>query len=233
MAPLHHPRESTVSDAYREALYPLGLLAIAAFFLRFLVQWIRSERAGQSVVPALFWQLSLFGNAVMWLHGTIQVQFPVSLLQSQHLVLSWRNLALLRERSSLMRRRGVICLLVASAISTTLVFFLQATHPFSSLVTWCRSPSGIANYPFSILLLGFCGLFISSLRFWVQWLDAERKQTSLLGPSFWWLSLVGTIFASIYFLLILDWINLLGTLFAIIPYARNVRLTKKMKACPP
>lgn len=43
----------------------VGLLGNAAFALRFLVQWIASERAGRSVVPGAFWYLSLFGAAIL------------------------------------------------------------------------------------------------------------------------------------------------------------------------
>ncbi len=43
----------------------VGLLGNAAFALRFLVQWIASERAGRSVVPLAFWHLSLFGAAIL------------------------------------------------------------------------------------------------------------------------------------------------------------------------
>ena len=43
----------------------VGLLGNAAFALRFLVQWIASERAQRSVVPVSFWYLSLVGAAVL------------------------------------------------------------------------------------------------------------------------------------------------------------------------
>jgi lipid-A-disaccharide synthase-like uncharacterized protein len=42
-----------------------GLLGNLVFSCRFLVQWIASERAGASVVPTLFWHLSLVGSLVL------------------------------------------------------------------------------------------------------------------------------------------------------------------------
>ena len=39
-----------------------GLLGQLAFFSRFLVQWIVSERAGRSIMPVTFWYLSLAGS---------------------------------------------------------------------------------------------------------------------------------------------------------------------------
>ena len=47
------------------AWFVLGLLGQAAFFSRFLVQWVASERAGRSTVPPAFWWLSLLGAALL------------------------------------------------------------------------------------------------------------------------------------------------------------------------
>ena len=38
-----------------------GLLAQLVFAMRFIVQWISSERAGRSVVPRAFWYFSISG----------------------------------------------------------------------------------------------------------------------------------------------------------------------------
>ena len=43
----------------------LGLIAQGLFFSRFLVQWMASERAGRSVVPILFWYLSISGATLL------------------------------------------------------------------------------------------------------------------------------------------------------------------------
>jgi lipid-A-disaccharide synthase-like uncharacterized protein len=37
----------------------LGFAAQALFTMRFLVQWIASERAGHSVIPVAFWMFSI------------------------------------------------------------------------------------------------------------------------------------------------------------------------------
>jgi lipid-A-disaccharide synthase-like uncharacterized protein len=43
----------------------IGLAGQTAFFSRFLVQWIASERAGRSYVPLAFWWLSILGSLVL------------------------------------------------------------------------------------------------------------------------------------------------------------------------
>ena len=43
----------------------LGLIGNATFSMRFLVQWIASERQGESVIPVSFWYWSIAGSVLM------------------------------------------------------------------------------------------------------------------------------------------------------------------------
>src|ERR1700722_9828022 len=43
----------------------LGLAAQGLFTMRFLVQWIASERAGRSVIPLAFWWFSIVGGVLL------------------------------------------------------------------------------------------------------------------------------------------------------------------------
>src|ERR1700751_1373224 len=49
-----------------------GLLAQLAFAAHFLVQWIASERAGNSVVPMAFWFFSVGGGLMTLLYGLVK-----------------------------------------------------------------------------------------------------------------------------------------------------------------
>lgn len=77
----------------------IGFLGQALFSLRFLVQWISSERQRRSVVPLAFWYFSLAGGAVL-LSYAIWRQDPVFIVgQGMGLVIYLRNLQFrLRER---------------------------------------------------------------------------------------------------------------------------------------
>lgn len=78
-------------------LYALGFLGQALFTARFLVQWIASERRGQSVVPDAFWHLSLVGGSTLLLYAALRKD-PVFILgQASGLVVYARNLMLLRR----------------------------------------------------------------------------------------------------------------------------------------
>jgi lipid-A-disaccharide synthase-like uncharacterized protein len=47
----------------------LGFFAQGLFTMRFLVQWIASERAGHSVIPMAFWIFSIAGGLLLLLYS--------------------------------------------------------------------------------------------------------------------------------------------------------------------
>lgn len=78
-----------------------GLGGQLLFTARFLVQWLASERAGKSVVPVVFWYLSVGGGLIL-LSYAIYRRDPVFILgQSFGVVIYLRNLWLIHAE-----RRG-------------------------------------------------------------------------------------------------------------------------------
>jgi lipid-A-disaccharide synthase-like uncharacterized protein len=47
----------------------LGFVAQGLFTMRFLVQWIASERAGRSVIPLAFWLFSIGGGLLLLVYA--------------------------------------------------------------------------------------------------------------------------------------------------------------------
>ena len=47
----------------------LGFVAQAFFTMRFVVQWIASERAGKSVIPLAFWWCSIGGGLLLFVYA--------------------------------------------------------------------------------------------------------------------------------------------------------------------
>ena len=47
----------------------LGFLAQGLFTMRFVVQWISSERAGRSVIPVGFWYFSIAGGLLLLVYA--------------------------------------------------------------------------------------------------------------------------------------------------------------------
>lgn len=81
----------------------LGFVAQALFTMRFVVQWLASERAKRSVVPIAFWFFSLGGGALLLVYA-IQRQDPVFIAgQGMGLFIYIRNLWLIAaERKAAM-----------------------------------------------------------------------------------------------------------------------------------
>lgn len=70
----------------------LGLMAQAMFTMRFVVQWIASERARRSVVPVAFWFFSIGGGVLLLVYALYRKD-PVFIAgQSLGLVVYVRNL---------------------------------------------------------------------------------------------------------------------------------------------
>ena len=73
----------------------IGFVGQALFSVRFLLQWIASERKGESVVPVLFWYFSLAGGLTLLAYA-IYKQDPVFILgQSAGAFVYIRNLVLI------------------------------------------------------------------------------------------------------------------------------------------
>lgn len=79
----------------------VGFAAQALFTMRFLVQWLASERAGRSVVPVTFWFFSVIGGALLLVYA-ISRHDPVFIAgQAAGLLIYARNLWLIfNERRS-------------------------------------------------------------------------------------------------------------------------------------
>lgn len=218
---------------WQELLYPLGFLSAIAFSSRMLLQWISSEVKQRSTVMPAFWKLSLCGNILLALHAFIQMQFHVYIIQICNGLVSWRNLNLMQSQQSLSFRQTIKLFIPIFCIAALL--FLLQNLLFTDTQEWFRIPSlpwkqHIHNpLALSWHVLGFLGLILFNSRFWIQWWCAEKKQQSYLGPSFWWISLIGESLCLIYFLRINDPVNFIGPLVAMVPYARNLMLLHKRK----
>tara|TARA_B100000315_G_scaffold202504_1_gene195243 strand:- start:6728 stop:7000 length:273 start_codon:yes stop_codon:yes gene_type:complete len=76
----------------------LGFFAQFLFSMRFLVQWIASEKQKKSVVPIYFWYLSIGGSTLLLFYA-IHRKDPVFILgQSMGLLIYFRNLMLIHSK---------------------------------------------------------------------------------------------------------------------------------------
>ena len=76
----------------------LGFAGQLLFGLRFVVQWVASERKGESIIPIYFWYLSLIGSLILLAYAIFR-RDPVFILgQSTGMLVYTRNLMLIYRK---------------------------------------------------------------------------------------------------------------------------------------
>lgn len=84
----------------------LGLLGQGIFSARFLVQWMVSERERKTVIPSVFWWLSLSGGIILFTYFVWRQDFVGVLGQSSGLVVYARNIKLQAKQRRLALGHG-------------------------------------------------------------------------------------------------------------------------------
>lgn len=72
-----------------------GLLGQICFSLRFIIQWIHSERRRKSVIPVSFWYFSLLGGLILFIYAIYRRDIVFTLGQGTGLAVYARNLVLI------------------------------------------------------------------------------------------------------------------------------------------
>lgn len=76
----------------------LGLAGQAVFSVRFIAQWIASERRKDSVIPVSFWYWSIAGSLILTVYW-IGKRSPIGILANlPNALIYLRNLHLIRQR---------------------------------------------------------------------------------------------------------------------------------------
>jgi len=78
----------------------LGFLGQALFSMRFLIQWIYSEKHKKSIIPKAFWYFSLAGGITLFSYAILR-QDPVFIAgQGLGLFIYMRNLMFIRNEKN-------------------------------------------------------------------------------------------------------------------------------------
>lgn len=76
----------------------VGLFGQAMFSMRFIIQWIVSEKKRDSVVPIAFWYFSLIGSIIVLAYGIYKLEPVLIVGQSTGFVIYLRNLYFIYKR---------------------------------------------------------------------------------------------------------------------------------------
>jgi lipid-A-disaccharide synthase-like uncharacterized protein len=79
-------------------------------------------------------------------------------------------------------------------------------------------------------VIGWVGNLVFFSRFFVQWIATEKRKQVVVPPSFWWLSLIGSILLLIYGVWKRDSVFVFAYAFTWIPYMRNLIIHARNKA---
>jgi lipid-A-disaccharide synthase-like uncharacterized protein len=78
----------------------LGFLAQGLFGARFIVQWIKSERARRSIIPNSFWYLSVVGGVLLLAYAIHKRDAVFIVGQAAGTIVYIRNLYLIRRHEA-------------------------------------------------------------------------------------------------------------------------------------
>lgn len=196
-------------------IFAVGFIAQVLFAMRMIVQWVQSEKAGTPLSPVLFWQLSILGSLIFLLYGILRHDFAIVLGQALVYFIYIRNLQF-KKQWQLIPLIFRIFVIVAPIF--TLSYLLSDTQGnFRSL---------LKNEDISLPLQiwGSVGQVIFTFRFYVQWIDSESKNESVLTRRFWLVSLGGSLMIIIYAVLRYDPVLFLGQCSGLVIYLRNLML---------
>ena len=211
--------------------HALGVSGAVVFFGRFYVQWFVSERAGQSVMPVVFWYMSGVGSVALLLYGVCYLHSPVAALSyGFNSVVYARNLVHIWNEKGTMTRRAL--LLFQSCVG---VFLLVSVMMVAW--TWLHQYHEVRHETREVIVrtwfwigVGAVGQSLFAARFAVQWVVTEIRKRSVIPPSFWYLSIAASLLLMSSYAQRQEWINVLGMVATLPVYVRNVMLIRAGRA---
>lgn len=76
-----------------------GMAAQGLFFGRFIIQWYYSEKAKKTVIPHIFWYLSLAGAVMTLIYAFIRSDLVFLMTGFLQIILYSRNLVLAKKKN--------------------------------------------------------------------------------------------------------------------------------------
>lgn len=194
----------------------IGGVGTLCYFARFLVQWIRSEKAGRSVAPLSFWWLSLFGSILLSVYCAHREE-PV--LLAGYLIngaIYVRNLWLSGGRAAT-RTLSVVGATVAGVLMSLILITVGVAQ---GLFADAGEGTSAAGWLACVLV----GQIFWSSRFVLQWWYSERSGESHFPLSFWWASLAGNVLLLAYAIHLADVVFIAGYSLGPLVQVRNLWL---------
>ncbi len=201
-------------------VFGLGFFAQALFSARLLVQWVSSEKAGRSLSPLLFWQLSLIASLLLMVYGIFRRDLVIILGQALTYCIYIRNLHY-HQRWLEIPQFFRISALTFPFIA---MLWLLAGQEYN-LAKILRND----DIPMLLLFWGGAGQVVFNFRFVYQLICMERAKESILPLGFWVISVAGSFMVISYAIFRRDPVLFIGQLFGFVVYVRNIVLFMRIK----
>jgi lipid-A-disaccharide synthase-like uncharacterized protein len=207
---------------FRSIVITVGVIGQIIFFMRFMVQWLYTEKQRKSVVPVSFWVFSITGSFIV-LSYSIIIKDPIFIAgQSLGFVIYIRNLYFIAIEKGFSKTR------FRNSVLAFMFFYIIVT----SAIAWFSPEIRQEKEPvklFWLYALGLSGQGFFFLRFFVQWLYAEKLRKSVFPVAFWYFSLAGSFLLLAYSVLVHDIVFIIGQVLGILIYLRNLYFINREK----
>lgn len=81
----------------KAVMLTIGFAGQTFFFLRFFFQWLHSEKLKKSVIPEIFWYLSLGGGTLLLIYAILRQDIVFIVGQSTGTFIYLRNIYFIRR----------------------------------------------------------------------------------------------------------------------------------------
>lgn len=81
----------------KAVMLTIGFAGQTLFFLRFFFQWLHSEKLKKSVIPEIFWYLSLGGGTLLLIYAILRQDIVFIVGQSTGTFIYLRNIYFIRR----------------------------------------------------------------------------------------------------------------------------------------
>jgi lipid-A-disaccharide synthase-like uncharacterized protein len=196
-------------------IYSLGFLSQLLFFARNIAQWFISEKEGEVISPAIYWQISLAASILMLTYGILRNDFAIVLGQFIVYLIYIRNLQL----KKVWRRMHLSIRILAVVVPLIYIAWLLwgKIYNFNSIFK-------NEAVPFILLIWGSAGQIIFTFRFIYQWVYSEKRKDSFLPMGFWIISTIGSLMIFTYAIYRRDPVLFAAHSLGLFVYIRNLML---------
>ena len=194
----------------------VGWLGNACFFSRFLIQWVRVERARDRAAPRIFWLLSVAGSLLLGTYAVGQRSWILLVGFAVNSLIYLRNLALgsgSGTGDAALPRLLALALALGALAALAVVGVSSARREAVDTAGW--------------ILIAILGQALWSSRFVVQWWYSEKSRNSHFPPAFWTASLFGNVLLLSYAVHLQDAVFVAGLAFGPLVQIRNLVLTRR------